>query len=86
MFRTRASDVSLWIEGDGQGVGGQVRHDMEMHDVSGVVRSLEGELGTGAMGICPALLPEGSVLLLGGLDVDANAVVSLVLEAQILAP
>ncbi len=78
--------LSGWVLAGGLGVVGMGRKDMEMHDVSGAVRSLDGELATGSLGISHASLPDGSILLLGGLDVDANAVVSLVLEAQILAP
>jgi len=48
--------------------------------------SLDGTLSTGSVGLATALLPDGSVLLVGGLGLDPGGSLVLSAVAQILSP
>lgn len=96
MAKARAYHAAGWLQG-GTGdarlvlVGGlsaQLRSnpDLELAQLSGGGQLLSDPLQTGAVGVGLAPLPDGSLLLVGGLDVAADGVMSLSAAGQVLTP
>jgi hypothetical protein len=97
MLRYRAYHSVVYVPGlssDEAGylfVGGLNQHFVSNHDCEKILPSQEGRLiqdplQVGAVGVAGAVLNDGSVLLVGGLDVNAEGTVTLSADGQILTP
>ncbi len=96
MAKARAYHATGWLKGQAGDarlvlVGGlsdqlNSNRDLELAQLSGGGQVLSETLLTGAIGVGLARLPDGSLLLVGGLDVAADGVMSLSSAGQVLTP
>lgn len=70
----------------GLGAESSSRADVELVAVGAAGTLLEAELTAGAIGPAAARIPGGAVVILGGLDVDAEGLIEMAGSGQLLSP